>query len=99
MENKDSTSITFRIDRNLKKEAEDLFRGIGLNMTTAYTIFLKKSIEQHGIPFPVKRRPNKATLEAFKEEEEIMKHPESTKSYDTFSEILEEIQQEIAEEA
>jgi DNA-damage-inducible protein J len=33
------TSVTIRIDENLKKQAEILFEDMGMNMTTAFTIF------------------------------------------------------------
>ena len=36
-----TTSITIRMDENLKKRAELLFDDMGLNMTTAITMFTK----------------------------------------------------------
>ena len=45
--------LTIRIDRELKKNAETLFNYIGLNMSNAVNIFLRKAVEQKGIPFPV----------------------------------------------
>ena len=35
-------NINIRIDDNLKKDAENLFNDLGLNMTTATTMFLKQ---------------------------------------------------------
>lgn len=49
----DTTSINLRIDKTLKKEAEDLFETIGINMTTAINIFLKQSVRDQGIPFQI----------------------------------------------
>ncbi len=46
-----TTSITIRMDENLKKQAEILFEDMGLNMTTAFTIFTKAVVRQHKIPF------------------------------------------------
>jgi len=46
-----TTSITIRMDKNLKKQAETLFNEIGINMTTAFTIFTKTAVRQQRIPF------------------------------------------------
>ena len=36
-------TVTARVDENVKKEAEILFKKMGLNMSTAMNLFLKKS--------------------------------------------------------
>ena len=46
-----TTSITLRIDEDLKKQAETLFSELGLNMTTAFTVFAKTAVRQQRIPF------------------------------------------------
>ena len=43
--------ITIRMDDHLAKDAEALFRALGLDMTTAITIFLKQCLLCHGLPF------------------------------------------------
>lgn len=45
--------VTIRIERELKEKAEVLFNYLGLNMTNAINIFLRKAVDQRGIPFPV----------------------------------------------
>jgi addiction module RelB/DinJ family antitoxin len=45
--------VTIRVDRELKENAETLFNYLGLNMSNAVNIFLRKTVEQRGIPFPV----------------------------------------------
>lgn len=52
-----TTSITIRIDENLKKQAETLFDEMGLNMTTAFIIFTKAVVRQHKIPFEISADP------------------------------------------
>ena len=39
------------IDGNLKERADKLFDELGLNMATAFTIFVKAALRQRGIPF------------------------------------------------
>jgi len=45
--------VTVRVNRELKESAETLFDYLGLNMSNAINIFLRKTVEQKGIPFPV----------------------------------------------
>lgn len=52
-----TTSITIRMDENLKKQAEVLFEEMGLNMTTAFTIFTKAVVRQNKIPFEITADP------------------------------------------
>ena len=48
-----SKSVTIRMDENLKKQAESLFEDMGLNMTTAITLFAKAAVKQNKIPFEI----------------------------------------------
>ena len=52
-----TTSVTIRMDETLKKQAESLFEEMGLNMTTAITIFAKAVVRQHKIPFEISADP------------------------------------------
>lgn len=52
-----TTSVTIRMDENLKKQAELLFDEMGLNMTTAITIFTKAVVRQQKIPFEISAAP------------------------------------------
>ena len=52
-----TTSITIRMDADLKKQAEMLFEDMGLNMTTAFTVFAKAVVREGCIPFAIKADP------------------------------------------
>ena len=52
-----TTTITIRIDEELKKKAEALFNEIGMSTTTAFTIFIKASVRQQRIPFELTPGP------------------------------------------
>jgi len=43
--------VNIRIDDDLKESADALFGELGLNMTTAFNIFIKTAIRHRGIPF------------------------------------------------
>lgn len=48
------TTISIRIDEELKKQVEELFAEFGMNMTTAFTIFAKAVVRERKIPFEIK---------------------------------------------
>ena len=43
--------INIRVNDEVKKEAETIFKSLGLNMSVAMNLFLKKCISENGIPF------------------------------------------------
>ena len=63
-------TVTARVDENVKKEAETLFKKMGLNMSTAMNLFLKKCILEQGIPFELKIR-NEEIEENIQENENL----------------------------
>lgn len=70
------TTISIRIDDKLKKEMEKTCNELGMNITTAFTIFAKKMSREHRIPFEVSvdpfysERNMKALDNSFKELEQ-----------------------------
>jgi len=50
-----TTSLNIRIDEDLKRNAERLFSDLGLNMSSAITVFLRSSVDYNGIPFEIKK--------------------------------------------
>ncbi len=52
-----NTTVTIRMDKELKEQAEELFSDLGMNMTTAFTIFAKSAVRQQKIPFEIERDP------------------------------------------
>lgn len=51
------TSINIRMDEELKKNMEQICQELGMNMTTAITIFAKKLTREKRIPFEVSVDP------------------------------------------
>ena len=47
------TSVNIRMDKEVKKQAEALFKLLGLNISTAFNIFIRQAIRQQAIPFEV----------------------------------------------
>ncbi|MCL1829671.1 MAG: type II toxin-antitoxin system RelB/DinJ family antitoxin [Oscillospiraceae bacterium] len=50
--------VTIRVDRELKERAESLFNHLGMNMTTALNVFLRKAVDEEAIPFTINAKGN-----------------------------------------
>ena len=47
------TNINIRMDEPLKKQFDHLCSELGLNMSTAFTVFAKTMVRQQKIPFEI----------------------------------------------
>ena len=62
------SNVSFRVDEELKQQADNLFYQLGLTMTTAFNIFLRQSVREGSLPFAVTTRvPNDTTIAAMRE--------------------------------
>ena len=86
-----TTNVSIRMDIDLKKEAEDLFADLGLNMTSALTLFIRQAVRIQGIPFEVSRIPNKTTIAAMRDAERIAHDPKS-KGYTNLDDLFSELE-------
>ena len=80
-----TTTLSIRMDEDLKAEAEEFFSDIGMNLTTAITCFFKKCIDMGEIPFKFsrpKKTPREITLEAFEEAKRIAHDPKTPRCSD-----------------
>lgn len=50
-----TVNVTIRMDKNLKKQAEELFSDFGLTLNGAIAMFVKQAVREQRIPFEVKR--------------------------------------------
>ena len=76
------------MDSDLKAQAEALFGELGMNLTTAFNIFVRQSLREGGIPFDIKlEQPNRETIAALLEAERIAKDP-SVKGYNDLDELF-----------
>lgn len=83
-----TTNISIRMDSDLKTQADALFSELGMNLTTAFNIFVRQSIREGGIPFEISiNQPNKETIAAMLEAERIAKDP-SVKGYNDLDELF-----------
>ena len=64
-------NITIRIDKELKKEADNLFHELGMSFTTAVTIFVQQAVREQRIPFDIRLRQERAVAATNMEVEKI----------------------------
>ena len=86
-----TTNISIRIDTKLKAQAEELFGELGMNLSTAFNIFVRQSLREGGIPFEITlNQPNKETIAAMLEAQRIAKDP-AVKGYTDIDELFEDL--------
>ena len=83
-----TTNISIRMDSDLKAQADALFAELGMNLSTAFNIFVRQSLREGRIPFDISiRQPNKETIAAMLEAVRIAKDP-SVKGYTDLDELF-----------
>lgn len=64
--------VQARMEPKLKAEADAILASLGINATTAITLFYSQMVRHRGIPIELKV-PNDVTIEAMGEPKEAMK--------------------------
>ena len=57
----ETTNLSIRIDSDLKNEADKVFNALGMNLTTAITVFVKQAVMQKKIPFEIALYPGESS--------------------------------------
>ena len=85
-------NMSFRVDKNLKQQADTLFKKLGINTSAAINMFLTQSVREQSIPFvPTMNVPNERLLSAIKEVENIENGKIKAKRYKTFEDALKDL--------
>ena len=85
-----STNVS--IDADIKKQAQELFAELGMDLSTAINIFIRQALRQRSIPFEITADdPNKETREAIAEVRRMKKDPTIGKAYDDVDDMFEEL--------
>ncbi len=88
-----TTNISIRMDADLKAQADALFNELGMNLSTAFNIFVRQSLREGGIPFDISlHQPTRETVAAMLEAERIAADP-SVKGYTDLNELFAELEQ------
>lgn len=83
-----TTNFSVRMDSDIKKQCEELYGELGINLTTAINVFLRQSIRVGGFPFDVRlEQPSRETAAAMLEAEKLAQDP-SAKRYSNVEDAL-----------
>ncbi len=85
-----TAKINVNTDVETKEQVQKLLHDMGMDMTTAINIYLKRIILEKGIPFEVSTKAtNEATLSAMEELSHMEKNPSAYKGYKSIAELKE----------
>ena len=89
-------STNINLDQELKRNAQELFNALGMDLTTAVTIFLKQAVRAQAIPFEIKRETvNSETMAAVGEYYDMLNNLAEYKRYSSFAEAMEDVLDEV----
>ena len=82
------TSMSIRLDSEVKEQAQQVFNHLGMDMTTAINIFLRQAIQYQGLPFDVKIDENRKLLQVVTDVEQ---NRNMSRSFESVSELMEDL--------
>lgn len=94
-----TVSTNIRMDAGVKKQATELFSGLGMTLSEAVNIFCRQAILRRGLPFRVeypkaeeeaKYKPTKELLLAVEEAKSMLNDPNS-KRFKSTKELFEDL--------
>ena len=77
-----STTITVRVEQEVKIEAQRLAKELGLSLSSLINAFLKQLIREKKLKFTISEEPSEYTLRAIKKSEEELKSGKAYKFSD-----------------
>ncbi len=89
-----AVNMSFRVDKDLKKQADILFKKLGMNTSVALNMFLTQSVLEQGIPFQpsaIAPTPSKKLKKALQEGEDILSGKLKEKGYHDVEKLVKDI--------
>ena len=82
------TSMSIRLDSEVKEQAQQVFNNLGMDMTTATNIFLRQAIQYQGLPFDVRLDENRKLLQVLTD---VDQHRNMSQSFESVSNLMEDL--------
>ena len=82
------TSMSIRLDSEVKEQAQQMFNNLGMDMTTAINIFLRQAIQYQGLPFDVRLDENRKLLEVLTD---LGQNRNMSQSFESVSDLMEDL--------
>ena len=82
------TSMSIRLDSEVKEQAQQVFNHLGMDMTTAINIFLRQAIQYQGLPFDVRIDENQKLLQVVMD---VDQNRNMSQSFESVSDLMEDL--------
>ena len=82
------TSMSIRLDSEVKEQAQQVFNHFGMDMTTAINIFLRQAIQYQGLPFDVRLDENQKLLQVLTD---VDQNRNMSQSFESVSDLMEDL--------
>lgn len=82
------TSMSIRLDSEVKEQAQQVFNNLGMDMTIAINIFLRQAIQYQGLPFDVRLDENRKLLEVLTDFDQ---NRNMSQSFESVSDLMEDL--------
>ena len=82
------TSMSIRLDSEVKEQAQQVFSNLGMDMTTAINIFLRQALQYQGLPFDVRLDENRKLLQVLTD---LDQNRNMSQSFESVSDLMEDL--------
>ena len=82
------TSMSIRLDSEVKEQAQQVFSNLGMDMTTAINIFLRQAIQYQGLPFDVRLDENRKLIQVLTD---LDQNRNMSQSFESVSDLMEDL--------
>ena len=82
------TSMSIRLDSEVKEQAQLVFNHLGMDMTTAINIFLRQAIQYQGLPFDVRLDESRKLMEVLAD---LDQNRNMSQSFGSVSDLMEDL--------
>ncbi len=82
------TSMSIRLDSEVKEQAQQVFNSLGMDMTTAINIFLRQAIQYQGLPFDVRLDESRKLVEVLAD---LDQNRNMSQSFVSVSDLIEDL--------
>ena len=82
------TSMSIRLDSEVKEQAQQVFNSLGMDMTTAINIFLRQAIQYQGLPFDVRLDESRKLVEVLAD---LDQNRNMSQSFVSLSDLMEDL--------
>lgn len=84
----ETTTLNIRVNKDLKKQSDEILSLLGLNTSTAVNMFLNAVVRNNGIPFSLTLNPNNETKQVL---DDVMAGKNLSKAFDNVKDLMDDL--------